>query len=210
MKTPDEVMMELIDIANRIVAETSGIEEQKAAIKAYLSENPQVLEAHRDYLYDRGVNWLLYNIRHRNLTELKESSCTGPIAQFIAKPTTRGAEAIEAAGEAAARSFLREWLMPDGRALHDWTGLELIREAEEEEAQEQGHREKKLFYRELGHACGENPVGRRVGDRGAVEMWRRIRGKSVAETYMPRDAKRIADDDEEDAPPVKKKQRIAS
>jgi hypothetical protein len=141
-------------------------EPQKAiawAVKRVL-KNPALLE---QMAFD-AVKLNVYSLRHESNLAVRRYAA--------ANPSSRTIEGIAAANGAMSLLMMT---MPDGRALGDWTGKELLPLVEEESLHAQEHQYKATLYSKLAEIAGERPVSEVVGADQCDEMWRDIRGEAV-------------------------------
>jgi hypothetical protein len=141
-------------------------EPQKAiawAVKRVL-KNPDLLE---QMAFD-AVKLNVYSLRHESNLAVRRYAA--------ANPSSRTIEGIAAANGAMSLLMMT---MPDGRALGDWTGKELLPLIEEESLHAQEHQYKATLYAKLAEIAGERPVSEVVGADQCDEMWRDIRGEAI-------------------------------
>jgi hypothetical protein len=118
-----------------------------------------------DALIDMGVGHLIYSVRHVTMTTVKQNACTRDIT------------VIAAASSLYKKFLLDRWTMPDGRALGDWTGVELKPIAAEEGRLARGHQDKSKFYGELSTRAGNRAVRRAMKPAEVDELWKTISGE---------------------------------
>jgi hypothetical protein len=137
-----------------------------AVLDRLAGDKPLAKELNEELVY-AGIASMVYLHRHRQLTDVKQSAANPGNCK-------RGLDAMEASARVQERAFLSAWIMPDGRALGDYSGKDLREQADIESAQSVGHANKAAFYSRLAERADGATVRERMTDAQAERLWRNI------------------------------------
>jgi hypothetical protein len=135
------------------------IDRAKSWMLDQINDNPKLRNSLLLQMIDTAVGTYVYRARAQVLSELKT------------RRSTLNIDSIAEMSGTFAKSFLKNWTMPDGRVLADYTGPELTVEAAENRNAAGALARKAEFYGKLAVLAKDKKVGDALDDERAEKLW---------------------------------------
>lgn len=120
------------------------------------------------------------NLVYQSRGLIKKGIKSGRSRQVQYTPPGAGSyspELVQHAGEEIANAyFLDKWALPNGKALGDATGAELLPFAAQYAEQERGYRNLRRYYEKLHALAGTDRIRDTVSNEKAESLWMEVSG----------------------------------